>query len=387
MHRYLPLILKNSLRNRRRSTLTILSIAASLCLLGVLMTIYHFFYLSQATPEQALRLWVRHRVSLTNIMPAAYREQIRKVPGVVDVTINQWFGGVYKDSRDMKNMFARFAVEPERFFLFYPEHRISGEEKQAFQRERTACIVGNGLVERLGFKIGDRITLAGDIFPVKLELVVRGIYYGKQDNENLFFHREYLNESLPFRGFRDIASNFVILIDKPENSARISQQVDDMFRNSPAQTKTETEQAFIQGFLAFLGNVKMFVLVICAAITFTILLVSGNTMAMSVRERVREVGILKTLGYTPTGILTIVLGESLVIALLGGGLGLLFAYGICAVLRRGPSIYADLKALTMPSSVIALSLLVAAGIGLASSFVPAWTASRRSIVESLRFTD
>lgn len=386
MHRYLPLIVKNTLRNRRRSTLTVLSIAISLCLLGVLMAMYHLFYFADATPEQALRLWTRNRISLTSIIPFAYREQIARVPGVRMVMIHQWFGGVYKDARDMKNFFARFGTEPDKYFTMYAEHKIPEEEKLAFQRERTACIIGNGLVKRLGFKLGDRIALTGDIFPTKLELTVRGIYHSVSDNENLIFHRDYMNEGLPPR-YKDIVSNFVILIDRPENSARISHDIDEMFRNSTVQTKTETEQAFGQSFLAFLGNVKMFVLLISAAITFTILLVSGNTMAMSVRERVREVAILKTLGYTPAGILGVIVGEAVAISLLGGGLGLTLAAGICWALRQGPSVFVDLKALTLAPAVIAISLAIALAIGLASSWIPAWNVSRRSIVESLRFTD
>jgi putative ABC transport system permease protein len=386
MQRYLPLIIKNTLRNRRRSVLTVLSIGISLCLLGVLMATYHLFYFADATPEQALRLWVRNRISLTSIIPQSYRAQIEKVPGVRTVMIHQWFGGVYKDARDMRNFFARFGTEPDKVFTVYPEYKIPEEQKLQFQRERTACIVGNGLVQRLGFKIGDRVILTGDIFPTKLELTVRGIYESRVDNENLLFHRDYMNEGLP-RGFKDIVSNYVVVIDRPENAARITRDIDEMFRNSTVQTKTETEQAFVQGFLAFLGNVKMFVLLISAAVTFTILLVSGNTMAMSVRERVREVAILKTVGYTPRGIFAIILGESIGIALLGGAIGLSLAYGICKALSRGPAIWVDLKALTIPPSVLGISVLIAISIGLFSSFVPAWSASRRSIVESLRFTD
>lgn len=383
MLRHLPLIFKNSVRNRRRSILTILSIAASLCLLGVLAAIYFVFYHSEPTADQALRLIVRNRISLANPMPISYMAQIKQVPGVREAMIFQWFGGTYKDNRDTANFFARFGVEAEKLTTVYPEYRLPAEERQAFLSERTACLVGRKTATRLGFKVGDKIQLKGDIFPVNLDLTVRGIYDSEKDNENLLFHFEYLNEAIP-KGRRDQVANFVIRMERPEDAASIAKQVDDRFRNATNQTKTETEQAFTLSFLAFLGNVKAFLFAICAAVTFTILLVSGNTMAMSVRERVREVGILKTLGFTPGTILFLLVGEAVAIALAGGALGLLLAYGICRVMREAPSTFADFSAITLPPPIVALCLAVSALIGVVSSMVPAWSASRRSILDALR---
>ena len=383
MLRHLPLIFKNSVRNRRRSILTILSIAASLCLLGVLAAIYFVFYHSEPTADQALRLIVRNRISLANPLPISYMAQIKQVPGVREAMIFQWFGGTYKDNRDTANFFARFGVEAEKLTTVYPEYRLPAEERQAFLSERTACLVGRKTASRLGFKVGDKIQLKGDIFPVNLDLTVRGIYDSEKDNENLLFHFEYLNEAIP-RGRRDQVANFVIRMERPEDAASIANKVDDMFRNATNQTKTETEEAFTLSFLAFLGNVKAFLLAICGAVTFTILLVSGNTMAMSVRERVREVGILKTLGFTPGTILFLLVGEAVAIALAGGALGLLLAYGICRVMREAPSTFADFSAITLPPPIVALCLAVSALIGVVSSMVPAWSASRRSILDALR---
>jgi putative ABC transport system permease protein len=383
MLRHLPLIFKNSVRNRRRSILTILSIAASLCLLGVLAAIYFVFYHSEPTTDQALRLIVRNRISLANPLPISYMAQIKQVPGVREAMIFQWFGGTYKDNRDTANFFARFGVEAEKLTTVYPEYRLPAEERQAFLSERTACLVGRKTASRLGFKVGDKIQLKGDIFPVNLDLTVRGIYDSEKDNENLLFHFEYLNEAIP-RGRRDQVANFVIRMERPEDAASIANKVDDMFRNATNQTKTETEEAFTLSFLAFLGNVKAFLLAICGAVTFTILLVSGNTMAMSVRERVREVGILKTLGFTPGTILFLLVGEAVAIALAGGALGLLLAYGICRLMREAPSTFADFSAITLPPPIVALCLAVSALIGVVSSMVPAWSASRRSILDALR---
>ena len=390
MFRHLSLIFRNSIRNRRRSLLTIVSIGVSLCLLGLLIAIYRAFYFSEATPDQALRLVARNRVSLANPLPLSYEQRIKQVSGVKEVTIFQWFGGTYKDARDPANLFARFATEADKFATVYPENKLSAEELKAFNSEPTACIVGYKTAQKHNLKLGDRITIVGDIFPVNLELVLRGIYTGPVDNETLFFNFKYLNESLAkssSSGMADQVGTFVIRMERPEDANSISKSVDDMFRNSTAQTKTETEQAFGLSFLSFLGDVKLILLSICAAVTFTILLVSGNTMAMSVRERVREVGVLKTLGFTNGAVLWLLIGEAIIIALIGGAVGVALASGLCALVRTLPSTFADLSQLRVTFSVAAICLLVAGMIGLISSFIPAWGASRRPIIDALKFSD
>lgn len=390
MFRHLSLIFRNSIRNRRRSLLTIVSIGVSLCLLGLLIAIYRAFYFSEATPDQALRLVARNRVSLANPLPLSYEQRIKQVSGVKEVTIFQWFGGTYKDARDPANFFARFATEADKFATVYPENKLSAEELKAFGSEPTACIVGYKTAQKHNLKLGDRITIVGDIFPVNLELVLRGIYTGPVDNETLYFHFKYLNESLTkssSSGMADQVGTFAIRMERPEDANSISKSVDDMFRNSTAQTKTETEQAFGLSFLSFLGDVKLILLSICAAVTFTILLVSGNTMAMSVRERVREVGVLKTLGFTNGAVLWLLIGEAIIIALIGGTVGVALASGLCALVRTLPSTFADLSQLRVTFSVAAICLLVAGMIGLISSFIPAWGASRRPIIDALKFSD
>jgi putative ABC transport system permease protein len=382
MFRYLPLIIKNGLRNRRRSILTICSVAASLCLLGVLMAIYHAFYFGQATPEQALRLVTRNKISLATVMPISYRQKILQIPGVREAMVTQWFGGVYKEP---KNVFARFAIEPSRIFTLYPEYKTSEEEKKAFQRERSACMIGRAIADKYNIKLGDRVTLKGDIFPVTLELTTRAIYDSTENNESLYFNLDYLFESLP-AGRRDFAGTFTILADSPDSVPRIAKAVDDAYSNAPIQTRTESEQAFQLGFIAFLGNVKMFLLSICGAVTFTILLVSANTMAMSVRERVREVGVLKTLGFTNASILGIILGEAAFLSLIGGVIGCLMAAGLTYLVRQAPAFILQLKTLTLEPSVAGLILLIGVLIGVASSFIPAWNASRTPILDSLRYS-
>jgi len=390
MFRYWPLIVKNALRNRRRSALTVLSVAASFCLLGVLMSMYHIFFLgSPPTADQALRLCVRNRISITNSLPASYEQRIRQVKGVREISVFQYFGGSYKDSRDMRNYFARFAVEPDKFLVVSPHYQIPEEQKRAFMRERTACIVGQGIADRLHFQLGDRITLVGDIFPVTLELTVRGIYDNLMDDGAVLFNYDYLRESLARRsgGQLDQVGMYMLIADSAASVPHIIDAVDEMFENSPAETKTETERAFALGFLSYLGDVKLMLLGVCGALTFTVLLVSANTMAMSVRERVREVGVLKTLGYSPQAVLGILLSESVLIALTGGILGLAIAAAIVSALRRAPAMFISLRAMAVPVWVVGASLLLAVMVGVASSFVPAWNASRRPIVMCLRFTD
>jgi len=385
--RFFPLVVKNSLRSKRRSILTILSIAASLCLLGVLGALYHMFFLSEATEDQALRLVVRNRVSLARPLPLSYREKIKQIPGVKEVMVFQWFGGTYKDARDPNNFFPRLAVDADRLFTVYPEYRVPEDQKQAFLRERTACLIGRKLAERLGLKLGDRMQIVGDIFPVTLDLTVRAIYDSDRDNENLLFHNDYLREAMRPLGWGDWASTYVIRAETIDDVPRIAEAVDAMFRNSPAQTKTETEKQFEVSFLAFLGNVKLFLLSVCGAVTFTILLVSGNTMAMSVRERAREVGVLKTLGYQRGTILGVIVAEAVLISLIGGLLGLLLAEGLCEMMRRMPSTFTDMSRVKMPGEVWGLAMVVAALIGVISSIVPAWNAANRPIVEALRYED
>jgi putative ABC transport system permease protein len=389
MFRYLSLIVKNSLRNRRRSILTIGSIAVSLCILGVLIAMYHAMFFGTPTQAQALRLVCRNRVSLTQPIPIYFRDKIQRLPGVHDVMAWQWFGGVYKDSRNPDNMFPRFGVEPDHLFNVNGEFQTSDDQKLAFQHERTGCAISRSLADKLHFNLGDRITLVGDIFPVTLELKVVSIFNEPANVPILYFNREYLREALPVDSAqRDTVGAFLIQADSPEDVPRIAEAVDREFETTPFQTKSESEQAFTLSFLAFVGNLKLFIMAIFGAVTFTILLVSGNTISMSVRERIREVGILKTLGFTPGAILGIVLGESAVISVIGGAIGCLLAAGMCYMVAHSPgSIFIPaLKTLGITPLVGGISVGAALAIGLLSSFVPAWSASRTSILEALRYS-
>lgn len=385
--RYLPLILKNCLRNRRRSFLTISSLAISLCLLGVMMALYYALFFGGPTAAQARRLVTRHKVSITFPMPLYYRDQIRKVDGVEAVVTSQWFGGVYKDARDQRNFFARMGAEADKLFDVYQDIEIPPDQKAAFIRDRAGCIMGKSLADRFGFKVGDKIQIKGDIFPFDLDLTIRGVYTsGSGDDETMWFQLKYIEEALRSSS-RPFAGMFTILAKHEDMVPRIARDVDAVFANSTAPTKTESEYTFGLSFLSFLGNVKAILMSVCGAVTFTILLIAANTMAMSVRERVREVGVLKTLGFTDASILGLILGESAVISLAGGVIGLVFAQGLCAVIRQGPGFLTQTKTLTIQPPVFLVLIGVSIFIGVSSAIAPAWSAARSNIIDALRFED
>jgi putative ABC transport system permease protein len=383
MFRYLPFIFKSSMRSKRRSLLTIASAAISLSLLGTLMAIYHAFYIGEAPPQQALRAITRNRVSPALMLPISYNDKIKRVPGVVEAMPFQFFAGVYKEP---KNIFARYAVQPERLFVIHSDYTIPEGQKLAFQKEKGGCVVGRGLAEKYGFKIGDRITLKGDIFPVTVELKLVGIYDSLFHDDVLFFRLDYLFDLLPERR-RNKVFAFHVLVDSPDSMPRVCKDIDEMFRNSTARTRTEAERAFQLGFVSMLGNVKAFLLSISLALTFMLLLVTANTMAMSVRERVREVGVLKTLGFTKPAILTILLGEAAFLTSVGGLIGCCFTELLVSLVRKLPAIILPLSSLQLEPSVAVLLLAVGVAVGLASALVPAWGAARIPILQALKFTD
>ena len=385
---YLSLIIRNSLRNRRRSLLTISSLAVSLSLLGLLMAMYRaLFFGGEQSPAQALRMVTHNKVSLAQPMPASTEQKIQQIPGVQAVSVRQWFGGTYRDARDTRNFFARFAVRPDKLFQIQSELTIPEEQKQAFLRQRTACVASRDLANKFGWSPGERIALTGDIWAANLELTLVGIFDDPDHNEWLFFNHDYLRESLaPSDPNRDLIYQILVQADRPENVSNVSRAIDDLFANSPYPTKTESEQAFALSFVSFLGNLKLFLLAIGGAVTFAILLVSANTLSMSVRERIREVGILKTLGFTPEMILGALLGEAATLALTGGLIGIALTWGLCLLISTMPTPVQQLRMLSLTPLIALLSMLVALLIGLASGMVPALGASRKSILDSLRHT-
>jgi putative ABC transport system permease protein len=386
MFRYFSLAFKNTFRNKRRSLLTISSIAISLMLFGVLVAMYHALFLSQPSPGQALRLVVRHKVSITLPLPVAYEAKIRQIPGVKEISVWNWFGGSYKDASDQKNFFARLGVEPKAFMTLRTDMKMDEDQRKAFLTNRTGCIVSQDLAKKLALKLNDRVVLVGDIYPYTLDMKIVGIFDDPDATQSLFFNWEYLRDLLPV-GRQSLISTVAILVDGPDDVTRVAQAIDSQFAESPYPTKTESEGQFALFFVNFIGNIKVFLLIVCAAVTFTILLVSGNTMAMSVRERIKEVGVLKTLGFNNEAILGMIVGESACIALIGGAIGTALA----AVLAFAGSqvmggFVPQLHNLSVTWFTVLISLGLALVVGVASSFIPAWNAARTNILDSLRNT-
>jgi putative ABC transport system permease protein len=373
-------VTKNAFRNKRRSILTILSIAFSLLLLTLMMTIWRAFYLDQGSPESAERLVVRHRVSLTFNLPGYYREKIRAVPGVVAVIPVSWFQGIYKDQKP-ENFFARFGTDPDEFFKVYRDIEMPDEQVKAWQRDRQGAIVDDTLAKKYGWKLGDRIFIQGDIYPVDLELNVRGIFHSTPDNKSLYFNAKYLEEAVDF--FKGRAGTFSILAASPADVSKIASTVDDMFRNSPQPTKTESEKAFGLEFVAMMGNVKAFILMICSAVVFATLLVSANTMAMSIRERTREVAVLKTLGFTRRGILSLFVSEAVALSLGGGLIGIILGWALVYGMTHSKQ-FISFFPLQVTFGIGAVALLTSALVGLLSAALPSYHASQVNIVDGLR---
>jgi len=383
MGKFGSLVWKNAIRNKRRSLLTVFSIAASFCLLGVLLAIYVALFLStDDSPAGARRLVTRNRISLTQVMPISYEAKIRQVPGVESIMAYQWFGGVYKEP---KNFFARFACEPEQLFKIYPDYELSDAEKKAFIADRAGTILGRDLANKFNIKVGDKITLKGDIFPVDLEFNVRGLFDAPKNEETMWFNIDYLWKSLP-ADRRDFAGTYLMLAQTPEAAPAIAQQVDSLFRNAQVKTKTESESAFAASFVNFLGNVKLYLFAISAAITFTIMLVCGNTIAMSVRERVREVGIMKTLGFTNSEVLGMILGEATVISFLGGILGCCIAWVLCRGVASASGGFANLEGMALVPWMWAAVIGAAVVMGTIAAILPAFGASRTNIIDAMRYS-
>lgn len=353
------LIWKNALRNRRRTVLTVLSIAVSIFLVSTLQAVLTSIYSVGGNGQKGsphLRVIVHRATSITQSMPEAYRSRIASVPGVKYVIAQNWFGGVYIDQR---NFFANFAVDTDDFEKVYNDYEIPPDQLAAWKNERTAALVGQKLMTQYHWQIGDRITLKSSIYHINPEFIIRAVYKAAGEDadaqeSSLFFHYDYFDELL---GRPGQVGSFAVKVDSAEDVPRVIDSIDALFRNTSAETKTETESAFGLSFVSMLGNVKLLLTGISAAVIFTILLVAGNTMAMSIRERTSEVAVLKTLGFRRNTILLLLVGESLVIALLGGMLG-----GVGAKLAYA-FIHATFLKAKLLGMVFGLGAAVVAGYG------------------------
>lgn len=382
----MKLAFKNLFRHRLRTALTILGIATAVMAFGLIRTIVGAWN-AGVTGASANRMITRHRVSLIFPVPLPYRNEISKVPGVTGVSWGNWFGGVYGDPNDFKNFWARFAVDPDTYFDLYPEFQVPSDQLAAFKKERNACIVGRKLAQQHGFKLGDVISMEGDIYPGHWEWVVRGIYSGRDpttDETQMFFQFPYLFEQVRAQepGRPVDAGFYVLRVGSPDAMARVAAAVDTQFVNSRAPTKTESEREFQQSFVSMSSAIITSLQVISVVIIGIILLVLANTIVMSVRERTREYAVLKTLGFSGRRLAALILGEALVISLAGGVLGLLLTFPIVQGFARAlPTFFPVINVAPLTAALGLGSALLA---GLAAAAIPANRVVRMPIVVALR---
>jgi putative ABC transport system permease protein len=383
--KYLHLVWRNVLRRKIRTTFTLLSIFVAFVLFGVLVGIRMAFSLGVEVAG-ADRLIMLHKTGFMMFVPESYGPRMLSVRGVTDATHSTWFGAYYQHET---NTFSNMAVDPEPFLRMYPEYVVPEDQKRAWFEDRTGAIVGRPAAERFGWKIGDRVPLISPIFNrpdgSPWTFTIRGIYTAARkgvDDTQFFFNRQYLSET--FRGVDFIEGNvgwFIIRVSDPPNADQIARNIDALFANSPNETKTATEAQFLQNFAKQIGDIGTIVTAITAAVLFTILLVVGNTMAQSIRERISELAVLKTLGFTDGKVLGLVLLESIFIAVLGGGAGLLVGW---LIVSAGDPTGAFLPAFRYPPSQLALGVAIVIGLGIAAGILPALKANRLRIVDALR---
>ena len=375
------LVIKSARRSKRRTILTVLSVAIAVFLFASLRAVLDGFS-AAAEASSSTRIVTQRSTSLVFSMPISHAEAIRNTPGVQDVTWASWFGGVYKDSR---NFFAQYAIEPESYLRIYPEIVLTSEERKAFLDDRTGCIVGDGLARTYGFKVGDKITLQVGIPTYgtsDFDYTVRGIYRSggaAVDNQSMMFHWKYADERSTQKG---LAGWYIAQIANPDQAAQVAGAIDRKFASSPFETKTDTERAFQNTFVSMVGNINLLIGSIALAVVITTLFVAGNTMAMSVRERTTEIAVMRTLGFQSATIFLLVAGEGLLMALTGGLVG-----AVLARLIVNPGFFPAggfIPEITVSNSNVAIGVGLSAAIGIVAGLIPATIASRLKIVDALR---
>jgi putative ABC transport system permease protein len=376
--KFLPFILRNLKRKKTRTILTIGSIAVALFLFGLLVTIETALN-AGIDVAGADRLVVRNRISLIQPLPVSYQERLRQIPHVAEATHASWFGGIYQDER---NFFPQFSVDTETYREVFSEFTIPDDQWQAFVSDREGAVVGRYTAEKYGWEIGDRVPLLGTIFQGSWEFNIRAIYEGKDaeaDETQFWFHWKLLDERRGF--YNGMVGWYTVKIDDPDHAVAVAAAVDDRFANSSWETSTETERDFASGFAKQIGNIRLIVLSIGAVVLFTLLLVTGSAMSTAVRERIPELGVLKTLGFGDRTVLGLVLTESILIALAGGVLGI----GLAKLTTlRGDPTGGMLPIFYLGYDSMALGIALALAVGLLAGAIPAITAMKLQIVDALR---
>ena len=375
-------IVKNALRNKRRATLSILSVAVSLFLLVTLLVALRELTVPPEGEGAALRVVVRSRISIANALPARQRPIIERIPGVEAISPFTWFGGKFKSEEAMS--FAQFAVDPVEFPRIFVESKVPPEQVKAFQADRQACIIGKITADKYKIKAGDRIMLSSTIYPADLEFKVAGIYSGSIDDRNMFFHQKYLDESI---GDPGEVGTWWIKVRSAEDMPRVVAAINRAFENTSAEVRAESERAFQLSFISMMGNIKLVVGLISTAVVFALMLVSASTMSMAIRERFRELAILKALGFRRRELFAFILAESFGLAMLGalvgvGGAYSLFNFGDIAKMTNGIFITFEVT-----RKIVGIGLLVAAGLGIIASIGPSISVARMSVVNGLKTLD
>ncbi|RQQ12544.1 ABC transporter permease [Burkholderia stagnalis] len=378
----LKLIARNALRHKLRTLLTVLGLTIAVLAYGLLHTVVDAWYAGAAAASNA-RLVTRNAISLVFPLPVSYENRIRGVDGVTLVARSNWFGGIY---RDPKNFFAQFAVS-DNYLDLYPEFILSAQQRADYARDRKGCLIGRQLANQFGFKVGDVIPIKGTIYPGTWDFVVRGILDGRDEStitRQLIFHWDYLNERVRKTTPRqaDQVGVYVFGIARPDDAAAISRGVDSLFRNSLAETLTETEQAFQLGFVAMSNQIIAAIREVSYVVIVIIMAVMANAMAMSARERTVEYATLKALGFGPGFLAALVFGESLVIAAIGGSLGMLAMPPAAHLFKQATG--GVFPVFNVSAQTFALQAACSLAVGVAAALVPAWQAARVRVVEGLR---
>jgi putative ABC transport system permease protein len=380
---FLKLVARNVFRARLRSTLTIVGLVIAVLAFGLLQTVVRAWY-AGSDAASATRLIARNAISLTFSMPVYYREKIRAIPGVTGVSVSNWFGGIYKDP---KNFFAQFAVDAPTYFPMYPEFIFDPDEYAAFLRDRRGAVVGRQLADLYGFKVGDTIPLKSSIYPGSWEFTVRAIYDARDETtitRQMYFHFDYLNEQIKklFPRRADQAGVFIVSIADSSASADIARAIDAEFKNSLAETLTETEKAFTLAFVAMIETIVVAIEGVSYIVILIIMAVAANTMAMTARERLSEYATLKALGFPPRTVALLILAEAMLLAAVGGAIGMLLTPPVVHLFHAATiSVFAKMPLVPQTFYLQAACALV---VGVVAGVVPAVRASRIRIVEGLR---
>jgi putative ABC transport system permease protein len=375
-------ILKNALRNKRRATLSILSVAVSLFLLVTLLVALRELTLPPEDVGAALRVVVRSKISLANLLPAKQRPIIERIPGVEAVSPFSWFGGEYKNEGGLT--FAQFAMDAKQFRKLFGDSKMPEDQFEAFENNMRSCIIGKLTADKYHLKIGDKITLPSTIYPATLEFQIVGIYSGSIDDRNMFFHHKYLDEAT---GDLGQVGMWWVKVKSAEDMPKVITTINNTFMNTSSEVRAESERAFQLSFISMWGNIKMLVGAICTVVVFSLILVSASTMSMAIRERFRELAVLKALGFRRRELFAFILAESFGLAMFGallgaGGAYMLYTYGSISKMTGGIFITFEVT-----PKILGIAGCVAAGLGIVASIMPSIATARTSVVDGLKTLD